>query len=97
MARIGVGHLPLAEVKRYDKSEKKPMKVKQPAMIGFYNKNMGGVDLNDMMQALYRIDHKSRKWYRRIFSVISLMKQIFTKPIGHLPNVKNVNCQLGDT
>ena len=45
----------------------KPVKVKQPAIIGYYNKNMGGVDLNDMMQALYRIDHKSRKWYRRIF------------------------------
>ena len=28
---------------------------------------MGGVDLFDMFQALYRLDHKSRRWYMRIF------------------------------
>ncbi|XP_003376944.1 conserved hypothetical protein [Trichinella spiralis] len=29
--------------------------------------NMGGIDLNNMLAALYRIEHKSRKWTRRIF------------------------------
>ena len=29
--------------------------------------NTGGVDKFDMLEALYRIDHKSAKWYRRIF------------------------------
>jgi hypothetical protein len=28
---------------------------------------MGGVDLFDMLLALYKCDHKSKKWYRRIF------------------------------
>jgi hypothetical protein len=28
---------------------------------------MGGVDLFDMLMALYKVDHKSRKWYHRIF------------------------------
>jgi len=28
---------------------------------------MGGVDLFDMLMALYKIDHKSTKWYRRIY------------------------------
>ncbi|KAK0040657.1 piggyBac transposable element-derived protein 2 [Biomphalaria pfeifferi] len=28
---------------------------------------MGGVDLFDMLAGLCRVDHKSRKWYRRIF------------------------------
>ncbi|XP_003371906.1 conserved hypothetical protein [Trichinella spiralis] len=29
--------------------------------------NMGGIDLKNMLAALYRIEHKSRKWTRRIF------------------------------
>ncbi|XP_003381891.1 conserved hypothetical protein [Trichinella spiralis] len=29
--------------------------------------NMGGIDLNNMLAALYRIEHKSQKWNRRIF------------------------------
>ena len=28
---------------------------------------MGGVDLNNMLAGLYRIDHRSRKWTRRIY------------------------------
>lgn len=28
---------------------------------------MGGVDLFDMLAALYRMDHRSSKWYRRIY------------------------------
>jgi len=28
---------------------------------------MGGVDLFDMLMALYKVDHKSGKWYRLIF------------------------------
>ncbi|XP_003368581.1 conserved hypothetical protein [Trichinella spiralis] len=29
--------------------------------------NMGGIDLNNMLATLYRIEHKSREWTRRIF------------------------------
>ncbi|XP_003381869.1 hypothetical protein Tsp_07558 [Trichinella spiralis] len=29
--------------------------------------NMGGIDLKNMLSVLYRIEHKSRKWTRRIF------------------------------
>ncbi|XP_003366621.1 conserved hypothetical protein, partial [Trichinella spiralis] len=28
---------------------------------------MGGIDLNNMLATLYRIEHKSREWTRRIF------------------------------
>ncbi|XP_003370053.1 hypothetical protein Tsp_11338 [Trichinella spiralis] len=28
---------------------------------------MGGIDLNNMLAALYRIKHRNRKWTRRIF------------------------------
>ncbi|KRX13785.1 hypothetical protein T07_217 [Trichinella nelsoni] len=38
-----------------------------PAIVKEYNKYIGGVDLAGMLRALYRIDHRSRKWYRRIF------------------------------
>ncbi|KRZ54780.1 PiggyBac transposable element-derived protein 2 [Trichinella nativa] len=38
-----------------------------PNITKNYNMNMGGRDLNNMLAALYRIEHKSRKWTRRIF------------------------------
>jgi hypothetical protein len=28
---------------------------------------MGGTDLFDMLMALYRVEHRSTKWYMRIF------------------------------
>ena len=33
-----------------------------PAIVGEYNQHMGGVDLLDMLLALYRISVKSKKW-----------------------------------
>ena len=35
-------------------------------IVGEYNKYMGGVDLADMLLALYRIDRRSKKYYNRI-------------------------------
>ncbi|KAK0046219.1 DNA polymerase subunit gamma-2 mitochondrial [Biomphalaria pfeifferi] len=52
-------------VERWD--NKKHVEVPCPAAVTEYNANMGGVDLFDMLAGLYRVDHKSRKWYRRIF------------------------------
>ncbi|KRX30423.1 PiggyBac transposable element-derived protein 3, partial [Trichinella murrelli] len=49
------------------KKEKTLVDVSCPAIVNEYNKYMGGVDLARMLRALYRIDHRSRKWYRRIF------------------------------
>ncbi|KRY02628.1 hypothetical protein T12_15185 [Trichinella patagoniensis] len=48
-------------------SEKTLVDVSFPAIVNEYNKYMGGVDLARMLRALYPIDHRSRKWYRRIF------------------------------
>jgi hypothetical protein len=36
-------------------------------MIADYNKHMGGVDLNDMLVALYRTNISSKKYYMKIF------------------------------
>ncbi|KRZ50836.1 hypothetical protein T02_6876 [Trichinella nativa] len=44
--------------------EKTLVDVSCPAIVKEYNKYMGSVDLARMLRALYRIDHRSRKWYR---------------------------------
>ncbi|KAL3217213.1 hypothetical protein MRX96_006114 [Rhipicephalus microplus] len=41
--------------------------IPRPAIVGIYNECMGGVDLMDMLVALYRIHVRSKKWYRRLF------------------------------
>ena len=38
-----------------------------PTIVKEYNEHMGWVDLFDMLMSLYKLDHKSCKWYRRIF------------------------------
>jgi len=58
---------PIRILKRWDNKDKKFVEVQCPAAITEYNSHMGGVDLFDMLSAIYRIDHKSVKWYRRIF------------------------------
>jgi len=62
-----VGVEPLSTIKRWDRKQKKYVQVTCPAIVREYNQHMGGVDLFDMLMALYKVDHKSRKWYRRIF------------------------------
>lgn len=37
-------------------------------LVASYNKGMGGVDLADMLMELYKVNHRSRKWYIRIFN-----------------------------
>ena len=61
-----VGIEPVTMVKRWDNRARKFVEVPRPAAVTEYNTNMGGVDLFDMLAAMYRVDHKSRKWYRRL-------------------------------
>ncbi|KRX69229.1 PiggyBac transposable element-derived protein 3 [Trichinella sp. T6] len=58
---------PVCKVKRWNKKQKTLVDLSCPAIVKEYNKYMGGVDLAGMLRALYRIDHRSRKWYRIIF------------------------------
>ena len=55
---------PVKQVKRWDRKEKKYIQVNCPAIVVDYNQHMGGVDLFDMLMSLYRLDHKSKKWYK---------------------------------
>ena len=58
---------PLTTVRRWDRRERKYIEVECPRIVTEYNEHMGGVDKFDMLAALYRIDHKRAKWYRRLF------------------------------
>ena len=62
-----VGIHPIKIVKHWDKKVKKYVEVQCPAAVIEYTAHMGGVDLFDVLSAMYHIDHKSVKWYRRIF------------------------------
>ena len=57
---------PLLKVNRWSKSSQTRVDVQCPNVVGEYNKHMGGVDLADMLLALYRIDRRSKKYYNRI-------------------------------
>lgn len=52
--------------KRWSQVEKKKIDVQRPAVVQQYNKNMGGVDLSDMLIELYRINLRSKRGYLRI-------------------------------
>ncbi|KAJ4946271.1 hypothetical protein JOQ06_023939 [Pogonophryne albipinna] len=58
-----VGIEPTGSVKRWDRKTKTHIMVPRPAIVEAYNKFMGGVDLLDMLSALY----KSRRWYMYIW------------------------------
>jgi hypothetical protein len=62
-----VGVEPVSTLRRWDRKKHQYVQVPCPAIVREYNQHMGGVDLFDMLMALYRVDHKSTKWYRRIF------------------------------
>lgn len=63
---IYVGTQPVCEAKRFDRKEKKHVKIPCPQSVKVYNAYMGGVDLLDAMLGFYRIKIRSKKWYLKI-------------------------------
>lgn len=57
----------MGSVERWDKKQKKRIRIAQPRIIKEYKMNIEGVDKFDMLTALYRLEHKSRPWHIRIF------------------------------
>lgn len=70
LASSFVASQPVGQIQRYCKDAKKKIPVQCPQIVRQYNKHMGGVDLADMLIALYRTPFKSRRWYLSIFGQI---------------------------
>ncbi|CAG4960799.1 unnamed protein product [Colias eurytheme] len=68
IASTYVGLEPMGICNRYSKDAKRFIDIPCPKIISEYNKHMGGVDLSDMLIAIYRTYYKAHKWYMAIFS-----------------------------
>lgn len=62
-----VGSEPTTTKQRYVRKEKQYKDITSPQAVDVYNQHMGGVDLLDSMLGYYRIQLRSRNWYKRIF------------------------------
>jgi len=51
---------------RWCRKEKIIVKIPRPVIVDRYNRNMGGVDLSDMLLELFKVNHRSKKRYMRI-------------------------------
>ncbi|KAK3933163.1 PiggyBac transposable element-derived protein 3 [Frankliniella fusca] len=63
LASTLAGTQPEGKVKRWDKKERAKVDVPTPRAFELYNKNMGGVDLHDMLVQLNRLPTRARRWY----------------------------------
>lgn len=61
---------PISQIKRYVKGNAQKIDVPCPQIVKHYNTHMGGVDLADMLVALYRTGFRSHRWYMSIFSQV---------------------------
>ena len=57
-----VGINPLGTIERWVKKDGERKEIPCPQIVKAYNKSMGGVDLADMLIALYRIEVKTKRW-----------------------------------
>lgn len=58
---------PVEKIKRFSKDVDRRIDVNCPQIVK-HNHHMGGVNLADMLIALYRTGIKSKRWYKNIFS-----------------------------
>ena len=65
-----VGVEPVGSVKRFDVEAKCKVDIPCPSFVLAYNKHMGGIDLSDMLLALYKTPIRSHRWYLPIFGYI---------------------------
>ena len=58
---------PMDQIERWDKTAGEKKNADYPQIVKAYNKGMRGVDLADMLIALYCISAKTKRWYIKIF------------------------------
>lgn len=56
----------MSTVERWDKVERKHVKIACPNTVKEYNESMGGVDLVDMLISVYRTNIKAKRWYLKV-------------------------------
>lgn len=61
-----VGIEPIGTVKRWSQTDRKYIDINRPHIVEAYNTNMGGVDLCDMLVALYRTKIGVKRFYLKI-------------------------------
>lgn len=61
-----IGNDLATQARRWSKKEGRFISIDRPTMVVEYNSNMGGVDLCDMLLSMYRIRHRSTKYYMHI-------------------------------
>ena len=63
-------------VQRWDSKRKQDIQVQSPHIVASYNRSMGGVDLANMLIALYRTKIMTKKrWYLKIiFHIVDICK-----------------------
>ncbi|KAJ8963503.1 hypothetical protein NQ314_005582 [Rhamnusium bicolor] len=62
-----VGSQILSDIQRFCRKIKQHVTIPRPQSIAVYNAYMGGVDILDSMLGYYSIQHRSKKWYIRVF------------------------------
>ena len=70
-----VGIEPIDQIERWDITAGERNNVDCPQTVKGYNKSMGGVDLADMLIALYQISVKTKRYYINVFwHLVSIAK-----------------------
>ena len=71
---------PITTIRCWDEKQHKYVDIPCPAIVKEYNEHMGGVDLFHMLMTLYKVDHKSPKWYRQVFcNKVTLRRQLMRR------------------
>lgn len=66
LASTHVAEEPVTNVERWSTARKEKVPIPRPAIVMEYNSGMGGIDLQDMLVELYRIDFRVKRYYLRI-------------------------------
>jgi len=69
-----IGNDVATQARRWSKKEPRFINIERPAMVVEYNSHMGSVDLCGMLISMYRVRHRSTKYYNMhiIFYCISV-------------------------